>query len=182
MSKRKHPTKKQLRSEFKYRNGFLYRKTNPNKKVGVKGNQNYARISCFGSCFQAHRLIWIYHNGDIPEGMVVDHIDKDRANNKLKNLRLLTYQQNNLHTSKVKPNSSGYSCVTQPRNSLKWQVQMSISGNMEIHLFNEKMDAVKFAYEEILNRRKQGIITPFFATEKHKERFLRRFPEYLEVQ
>lgn len=44
--------------------------------------------------FNLQRIIWIAFNGEIPEGMVVDHIDDDRSNNRLGNLQLLTIQQN----------------------------------------------------------------------------------------
>lgn len=45
--------------------------------------------------YYAHRLIWLYVYGEWPtEGMVVDHIDMDRMNNRIENLRLLTRYDN----------------------------------------------------------------------------------------
>lgn len=40
------------------------------------------------------RLIYCWFIGDIPEGMVVDHIDNNPFNNSVDNLQLLTYEQN----------------------------------------------------------------------------------------
>ena len=40
-----------------------------------------------------HRSVWEYHNGPIPEGHVVHHIDGDRANNNIENLTLVTFQE-----------------------------------------------------------------------------------------
>lgn len=37
-----------------------------------------------------HRIVWEYHNGEIPKGFEVHHIDGDRANNDISNLQLLT--------------------------------------------------------------------------------------------
>ena len=51
--------------------------------------------------YYKHRLIWIYHNGDIPSSQEIDHIDRDKTNNKLSNLRLVTRSQNNMN-KKVK--------------------------------------------------------------------------------
>lgn len=47
-----------------------------------------------------HRQVWIYHNGKIPKGMTIDHIDRNKNNNQIENLRLATYSQNNLNISK----------------------------------------------------------------------------------
>jgi len=41
-----------------------------------------------------HRIIWEVFKGPIPENLVVDHIDGDRANNSIRNLRLLSYSEN----------------------------------------------------------------------------------------
>ena len=40
------------------------------------------------------RFLYAWFLGDIPEGMVVDHIDNDPFNNKLENLQLLTPEEN----------------------------------------------------------------------------------------
>lgn len=38
---------------------------------------------------RAHRVVWEAHNGPIPEGMTVDHINGKRGDNRLVNLRLM---------------------------------------------------------------------------------------------
>lgn len=66
----------------------------------------YIRVRVDGREHRAHRVIWEMFNGPIPEGMLVDHIDRDVYNNRIENLRLVTRQQNNANTGK-KPNTSG---------------------------------------------------------------------------
>ena len=41
-----------------------------------------------------HRLVWEAFNGEIPEGMQINHIDEDKSNNRLDNLELCTPQYN----------------------------------------------------------------------------------------
>lgn len=45
-------------------------------------------------CQLLHRMIWIWHFDVIPPGKEIDHIDGDRGNNRIENLRLVTRQQN----------------------------------------------------------------------------------------
>ena len=41
-----------------------------------------------------HRLVWEEHYGEIPKGMVVDHIDGNKSNNDIKNLQVITRGDN----------------------------------------------------------------------------------------
>lgn len=43
---------------------------------------------------RVHRIIWISQHGVIPEGYVIDHINNDKTDNQIKNLQLLTPQEN----------------------------------------------------------------------------------------
>lgn len=65
----------------------------------------------------AHRVIWYIHHGLIPKGKEIDHIDRNKLNNDITNLRLVTRSQNchNMDTSGVyldKRNNSWYSCIS----------------------------------------------------------------------
>ncbi len=45
----------------------------------------------------AHRLIWIYHYGPIPEGFEIDHINRKRDDNRIENLRVVPRRLNHLN-------------------------------------------------------------------------------------
>lgn len=45
----------------------------------------------------SHRFIWIYHNGPIPEGFEINHINHIKTDNRLSNLELVTPKENNRH-------------------------------------------------------------------------------------
>ena len=44
--------------------------------------------------FLRHRVIWYYFNGEIPEGMEIDHINGMPSDNRLENLRVVTHKDN----------------------------------------------------------------------------------------
>lgn len=62
----------------------------------IKGSQrnNYLRVQINGHYYSIHRLIYETFIGPIPEGMLIDHIDGNRSNNSLSNLRLTTQSEN----------------------------------------------------------------------------------------
>lgn len=69
-----------------------------NLKTGliVRGSERngYLRITIRNKQYSIHRLIWETFNGPIPEGYCIDHIDGDKSNNALSNLRLVTQSDN----------------------------------------------------------------------------------------
>jgi hypothetical protein len=75
-----------------------------NRKLkGGLNNKGYLQIAMCknGKCstYLVHRLVYEAHVGVIPEGYTVDHIDRDITNNKVENLRVLTYKENSWNTA-----------------------------------------------------------------------------------
>ena len=58
------------------------------------GNKGYMQTSVNRNIYSNHRLIYIYHNGDIPINLYIDHIDRNKLNNSIENLRIVTSQEN----------------------------------------------------------------------------------------
>ena len=59
--------------------------------AGCKNSEGYWVVTRHGNkAVRAHKVVWELHNGQIPEGMTVDHIDRNPSNNKIDNLRLAT--------------------------------------------------------------------------------------------
>lgn len=59
----------------------------------------------------AHRVIWAIHNGYFPE-LEIDHINGEKKDNRLCNLRLATLTQNQHNTGLRVSNSTGYKGVS----------------------------------------------------------------------
>jgi len=114
--------------------------------------QGYWYIGVNSNVYPAHRLAWLYVNGCWPNGDI-DHIDRNRCNNRISNLRDVT-RSTNLHNSPAQNPKSGHKGVYRTKEG-NWQVQIKVE--YEIHRLGtyENLDdavaARKFA-EQILIR------------------------------
>ncbi len=63
------------------------------------------------SCYKAHRIIWELFNGPIPPDKIIDHIDGNKSNNEIGNLRLVSEKQNATNARKYANNTSGVTGV-----------------------------------------------------------------------
>jgi hypothetical protein len=96
--------------------------TAPNAKIGsCPGNidrDGYLYFSIGKRKFKSHRLVWLYFNGEWPNGEI-DHIDGNPSNNALSNLRV-TDRYGNTRNCKISAlNTSGFKGVSKLSES-KW--------------------------------------------------------------
>lgn len=62
-------------------------------RLWSKGKSYYLTMKINNEVYYAHRVAWLHYHGEWPKGSV-DHIDEDRTNNAIENLRLATPAQN----------------------------------------------------------------------------------------
>jgi len=84
---------------FDYVEGYLYWKQ-PGKgrkvgnQVGCKNKLGYYQCKVNGKQWYVHRIIWLWHENNLEDGMQIDHIDRNPSNNKIENLRQVTAKKN----------------------------------------------------------------------------------------
>lgn len=81
------------------------------KQPGSRNTKGHVQIRLDGALYVAHRLAWLYVNGEFPTNQI-DHIDGDKANNKFLNLREATNKQNQENVPLQVNNTSGYRGVS----------------------------------------------------------------------
>jgi len=64
----------------------IWNKRYAGKKAGALNKFGYIKIKIFHGAFSAHRLAYLYMAGSFPE-MEIDHIDRNKSNNRFENLR-----------------------------------------------------------------------------------------------
>ena len=94
-------TQEEVRAAFYYESGQLYRKKD-NKHINAVDYRGYIDTRLNGKRCRVHQLIYIYHYGEIPQGMYIDHIDNNTQNNFPENLRLVTPLENAWNKGKLK--------------------------------------------------------------------------------
>lgn len=95
--------------------------------AGTVDPLGYTYIQINGRRYLAHRLAWFYVHRSWPNEFI-DHINGQRSDNRLINLREATRQQNNWNSRMKSKNRSGVKGVHWSRKDQRWQAQMHIDG------------------------------------------------------
>lgn len=131
--------------------GFLiwkHSKQGRTKKVsGSQDKSGYSRVCIDYQRYMVSRIIWIFHNGDIPGDHEIDHIDSDPTNNKIENLQLVNKAQNRQKRRAMRNNTSGYRGVSYNKSKSKWFATICANGTrIRLGYFNDLEEAAR-AYD-----------------------------------
>jgi HNH endonuclease len=131
-------------ANFRYEDGKLYWLRAPSKntpagaEAGTLRVDGYRRILFRYKRHYTHRLIYLMHHGEF-DGEI-DHIDCDKSNNKIENLRLATRGENTRNIKIPRDNTSGAKGVS--FTSGKYRAKIKVN-NKQIHIgsFNSMHEA-----------------------------------------
>jgi len=125
-------TQQELVNLFDYKDGNLYwrqarQKVKADSKAGTfNPSIGYVLITVNQKRFRAHQLIFMYHHGYFAKE--IDHIDGNKVNNKIENLRATNRIKNCQNVGLTKRNTSGYKNVSYLKKTNKWMVKINING------------------------------------------------------
>jgi len=146
--------KKLLAYDDKTGNFVWIAKRKGNKGVGTIANSKmkdgYKRITIDGKAYLQHFLAWIYVFGKAPSNQI-DHINHDKSDNRICNLRDVTQSENQRNRRLNKNSTSGVCGVGWHKTNKIWEARIKINGKQKhIGSFKNFYDAVRARkeYEE----------------------------------
>ena len=125
------PTLQDIKELFVYSNGDLYWKIFPDNsrksfvKAGTNHSSGYRVVKIYGKRYRVHRIIFMMCHGYISK--YIDHIDGNRLNNRIENLRECNHNEN-MHNRKISSNNkSGIKGIIWHKTAKKWWPQIMVN-------------------------------------------------------
>jgi hypothetical protein len=151
-------TQDYVRELFHYKDGGLFWKTHrkgvrAGSMAGTRCSNGYLHATIDRKLYLAHRLIFLYHHGYLPENDI-DHIDRNRSNNKIENLREVSKSCNSRNSMQQNSTSSGVKGITWNKHTQKWKAHIATDGTSKyLGYYSDFTEAVahRHAAEQCLN-------------------------------
>ena len=115
----------------------------PGDIAGWIDNKGYRVVEVEGRSYRCHRLVWLMHHGSWPENSI-DHINRDRLDNRIENLRDVSNMHNCRNRNLEVTNKSGHTGVSWHKASNRWTAQISVNRKVKyLGIYLDKEDAIK---------------------------------------
>ena len=98
-----------------------------------------------------HRIVYaLAHKTVVPSNLVIDHIDRNRSNNLINNLRLITFRANCMNKTISRNNNTGIKNITWEKieDFGRWRVKWSENGKAKTKSFHPRSMYPDFTFEE----------------------------------
>ena len=137
-----------------FEKGLVWKRNKTGKWKGWRchGNQewkkDYYEIKINGKIEQLHRIIFSFYYG-ISLNILghIDHINQNKKDNRISNLRLATSSENNLNKSIGKTNTSGEKNICFITRDKLWRTRITINGKQTQKYFKTKEEAIEYRNE-----------------------------------
>lgn len=96
--------------------------------AGCTYSNGYRTVAVHGRRCKVHRVAWLLAYGEDPGELQIDHINGDKLDNRLCNLRLADSSQNNCNVASRRGTISGYKGVRWVGGSRHWRAEIQVRG------------------------------------------------------
>ena len=150
-------TKQLVTEYFDHKDGHLYWKKvmHHNKQylvgqeVGSIHKTGYRHVTWMGKIHKVHRLIFLLEHGYLPKE--IDHINGDRQDNRLENLREVSRSENQFNKAMCSNNTSGFRGVNWHKHSKSWVVRVCTKGKTKILGYFKDLELAGLVADEARN-------------------------------
>lgn len=117
----------------------------------VNASTGYVEFRIDSVIVKAHLVAWVLYHGYVPEHDI-DHINKDKTDNRISNLREVTRSCNVRNRLTLENNTSGFSGVSFSIREQKWKTYVTVNNKrLDLGTYKELLEAVSArTYAEIL--------------------------------
>jgi len=131
------PLENSIRQQIEYREGKLFWKACRNstlvgRECGHLASHGYRVLKIGSEIKLTHRVVWfLHHNEWPPEDKVMDHINGNRLDNRIENLRIATRSQNGANRKYQTNNTSGYRGVHWVKADKIWRASIKVNNKVK---------------------------------------------------
>jgi hypothetical protein len=148
-------TQNQVKELFEYRDGELFWRVSQGRskignKTGTLNSDGYLHTIISKKAYKNHRIIFLMFHGYLPK--FIDHIDGNRSNNIINNLREATRAQNTCNAKTPSTNTSGVKGVCWSKRDRKWLVQVQINDKKKYSRCYEDLELAELVAIELRNK------------------------------
>ena len=145
----------ELNKKFELKNGSLYWRSNRKaalvgQRAGADHVKGYRQIYYDGKYFLEHQLIWAMKYGYFPKQL--DHINSNKQDNRIENLREATNSQNQKNTKTRITSKSGVKNVKWILHMKKWQVRLRVNKTPKIVGYFDDLELAELVAIEARNK------------------------------